>query len=99
MRSPDRFEDLVAAPQGYQEQQFIPSDPARAGTQVGWDPAVNPILLVSGVNTAQAVPAPDLYLAPPVQCSNRASGPLCLCDAWCTSSLTSFILLLVVYVY
>jgi len=40
------------------------------------------------VNTAQAVPAPDLYLAPPARCSNRASGSLCLCDAWCTSSLT-----------
>ena len=97
MRSPDRFENLVAAPKGYQEQQFIPSDPARAGTQVGWDPAVNPILLVSGVNTAQAVPAPDLYLAPPVRCSNRVSESLCLCDAWCTSFLTSLILLLFIY--
>ena len=64
---------------------------------MGWDPAVNPILLVSGVNTAQAVPAPDLYLAPPVRYSNRVSGLLRLCDAWCTSFLTSLILLLVIY--
>jgi len=49
------------------------------------------------VNTAQAAPAPDLYLAPPARCSNRVSGSLCLCDAWCTSFLTSLILLLVIY--